>query len=479
MMQKMQEAQPAPNKMAHVPVGRLLWTMGLPMILSMILQSVYNIVDTAFVINMGEEGYAGNVALTYAFPIQILIIAVGVGTGIGLNAFLSKSLGERNQKMVDRIAGNGVFSGLCIYVVFLLFGLFGAEPFIRMQAAALPDETVREQVVRMGTNYLRIGCCLSFGAVGYTVYERFLQATGKTLYSTIAQISGALTNIVLDYVFIYPLQMGVEGAAWATVIGQILALAVAMVFHYAANREIGNHPKNILPSGRIIGGIYHIGVSAALMQGLLAVMMLSVNMILGTADGDTVALLTGSFGIYYKMMQFALFACFGLSNTIITVLSFNFGLGDKNRSKACILWGVTGGVIVAAVVTVLFEALADPLASLFALAAKESGEEIRRTVVFAVRIASIGYVFMSITVSVQGVLQALRYAVAPLVLSFLRLIVFLLPLVFLFTRTAAAPSLLWWAFPIAEFACAAISLFVLKRKYDKDILSMSKNPPLL
>jgi putative MATE family efflux protein len=453
------------NKMAVLPMHKLLWQMGLPMIVSMILQSVYNIVDTAFVINMGEEGVAGNLALTYAFPVQILIIAVGVGTGVGVNALLSKSLGEHNQEKANSVAGNAVFLSLCVYAVFLLFGLFGARAFIAMQADG------DELVTGMGATYLQICCCFSFGAVGFTIFERFLQSTGKTLLSTIAQISGAVANIVLDYIFIYPCGMGVAGAAWATVIGQMLSLGIAMVFHYTSNREIGNGIRYLKPNGKLIGGIYHIGFSAALMQALLAVMMLCVTLALGTAPNN-VPLLKGSFGIYYKIMQFALFACFGLSNTIITVLSFNYGLRDKARSCECVKWGVIYGVIVAGVIAALFELLATPLADLFALAGGESGEEIQRTVVCAVRIAAVGYVFMGITISIQGVLQALRYALFPLLLSALRLIVFVLPLVFLFTRTENAPTLLWWAFPVAEFLTAIVACIFLKYVYRKDIQTM-------
>ena len=175
--------------MAVTPISKLIWKMGLPMIVSMVLQAVYNIVDTAFVINMSENGTEGNLALTYAFPIQLLIIAVGVGTGVGINVLLSKNLGEGNREKASRVAGNGIFLGICIYVVFLLFGIFGSRWFIAVQANG------NETVVEMGTTYLTICCCLSFGAVGFTVYERFLQAAGITCYSTIDQIPGAVLNI--------------------------------------------------------------------------------------------------------------------------------------------------------------------------------------------------------------------------------------------------------------------------------------------
>ena len=206
------------NKMASMPIKNLFWKMGLPMIISMVLQALYNVIDSIFVTNMGNQGAVANQALTIAFPIQILIIAVGVGTGVGLNALLSKSLGEKNTEKVNKVAGNGIFLSICIYIIFLLFGIFGSQWFISLFAGK------NEQVISMGTTYLKICCILSVGAIGFTVYERFLQSTGKTMLSTIAQISGALTNIILDYVFIYPLKMGVAGAASATVIGQIISL---------------------------------------------------------------------------------------------------------------------------------------------------------------------------------------------------------------------------------------------------------------
>ncbi len=456
------------NKMGTAPMHRLIWSMGLPMIVSMILQSVYNIVDTAFVINMGDDGIAGNLALTYVFPIQLLIIAVGVGTGVGINALLSKKLGEKDADGASKTVGNGIFLGVCIYAVFLLFGLFGSRWFVSMQAGK------NVQAARMGASYLKICCCFSFGAIGFTVYERFLQSTGKTLLSTISQVSGAVANIVLDYVFIYPCKMGIDGAAWATVIGQILSHAVAMLFHYLANREIKNSLRALIPSWTTIKGIYKIGISAAVMQGLLSVMMLGMTGILGTAEGEqTAELLQGSFGIYYKIMQFALFAAFGLSNTIISVLSYNYGLKDKRRVKDCIKYGIIDSLAVAAVITILVESCAVPIARLFGMASGEGSEAIQAAVTTAVRIASIGYLFMAFSVAVQGVLQAFRYALFPLFISFLRLCALLLPIAYLFTLSESVLTLVWWAFPIAEVLTAAVSACILKFAYDKCIKSLS------
>lgn len=442
------------NKMAVELLKRLFWKMGLPMIVSMVLQALYNVVDSIFVANIEGYGAIANEALTIAFPIQILIIAVGVGTGVGLNAMLSKSLGEKNRESVNRIAGNGIFLSLVIYAVFLFFGLFLSEWFIGLFTDD-PD------VFGMGVSYLKICTCFSLGSIGYTIYERFLQSTGKTLFSTIAQISGAVTNIVLDYVFIFPLKMGVEGAAWATVIGQFVSLFVAMGFHYFANREIGGNPKYIKPCFGVIKGIYGIGISAALMQALLSVMMAGMNAILGNADADS-TVLVGSFGIYYKIQQIALFSAFGLSNTIITLLSFNYGMKNRERSLECVKYGIRGTVLTELIIAVIFEIAARPLSMLFALSGGEAAALVDLCEK-ATRIASIGFVFMGYTVAVQGVLQALRFPIKPLILSLLRLAVFVFPIAFVFTLSSNVTDSVWWTFPISELLTSVFAYLFLKR----------------
>ena len=448
------------NKMAIAPMNKLILRMGLPMIVSMVLQALYNVIDSIFVANAGESGAIANQALTYAFPIQIMIIAIGVGTGVGLNALLSKSLGENDKEKVNLIAGNGIFLSICIYIVFLLFGLFGSKWFISLF-------TSDKEIIEMGTTYLKICTCFSLGSIGYTVYERFLQATGKTMLSTISQISGAVTNIVLDYIFIYPLNQGVAGAAWATIIGQFVSLFIAMYFHYKKNNEINGNIKYISPNLNIIKGIYSIGISAALMQALLAVMMAGMNAILGLAQVNQTVLI-GSFGIYYKIQQIALFSAFGLSNTIISILSFNYGMQDKKRIDDCIKYGIIDTIIVTAVISILFEIFAYPLASLFGLAGG-STKEIIKVCVTALRISSIGFVFMGISIAIQGILQSIRYALRPLIISLLRLVIFVFPIAFLFTKSDNVTEIVWWTFPIAEVLTAIISLFILKNSYDKKI----------
>ena len=442
------------NKMASKPIQKILWTMGLPMVFSMVLQALYNVVDTIFVVNMGEAGIKANLALTYVFPIQILMIAIGVGTGIGINALLSRSLGEQNKERIALTLGNGIFLGIVIYLLFLIFGLFGSKWFLTIQTDDL-------EVIEMGTNYLKIVTMLSIGAIGFCVYERFLQATGKTIHSTIAQVAGALTNIILDYVFIYPMSMGVEGAAYATIIGQIVSLIVAIIFHYALNKEVKHGFKDIIPNSKIILNIYKIGWAAMLMQGLLSINMFVMIKIFSISNDAVV--INGTYGIYYKIQQIALFACFGLSNTIITVLSFNVGLKDERRIKACIKCGIIDSVIVAAIITILFEVLANPISNLFGLTLTGNNKnQLISLCQISIRIASIGYIFMAISLAIQGILQAYRKSVSPLIISLLRLIILLVPVSLIFIFKDNAKDIVWWSFPIAELLTAVISFLILK-----------------
>lgn len=451
------------NKMAIMPPKLLLVKMGAPMIISMVLQALYNVVDSIFVTNMPATGALANEALTIAFPVQIMMIAVGVGTGVGLNAVLSKGLGEGDRERVNRAAGNGIFLSAVLYAAFLLFGIFLSEWFIGLF-------TQNPTVIEMGTAYLRICTCASFGSIGFTIYERLLQATGKTALSTVAQISGAVANIVLDYVFIFPLDMGVEGAAWATVIGQMLSLIVAMIFHYTLNREVSGSIRYVRPRAAIIRSIYSIGLSAALMQALLSVMMAGVNAILGSSAADSTVLL-GSFGIYYKIQQIALFSAFGLSNTIITLLSFNYGMGSKKRSVECVKYGTLYTVAVTFIITVVFELLARPLSSMFALS-QGSSAALVDVCERATRIAATGYVFMGFTVATQGTLQALGYAIKPLVLSLLRLVVFVFPICYVLSRGNSVLTVVWFTFPISEILTSVFSAAFLHKTLKNRLYTM-------
>lgn len=443
------------NKLGVRPIGKLIWSLGIPMIVSMVLQAVYNIVDTAFVVNMPEYGQEGNLALTYAFPVQLVIIALGVGTGVGINSILSKYLGEKKYDSAGKIVGNGLFISIVIYLFFLLFGIFFSESFIAMQGN-------NAQAIRMGTDYLRICCCLSFGVIGFNLFERLLQSTGKTMYSTIAQIAGAVINIVLDYVFIFPCHLSVKGAAYATILGQIASFLLAALFHFWKNRELKFRWKDIKPEGKFLKEIYRIGLPAIIMQGLLSVMMLGMNLILGTSEKNA-ELLQGSFGIYYKIQQMSLFACFGLSNTIITVASYNYGKKNAPRVKEAMKFGILDTMIVALIITALFEIFAQPIAALFGMASGESSSEITEVCVMAIRIASVSYLFMGINVAVQGCLQAFRKVVSPVVISLLRLVVFVFPFAYLFTLSSSPANYLWWTFPIGEVLTCFFSVGFLRK----------------
>lgn len=449
------------NKMGSKKILSLIISMGIPMMISMVLQAVYNVVDTVFVINMGADGTLGNLALSAAFPVQIMMIAIGVGTGIGINALLSKKLGEGDREAVSRVAGNGILLAAVFYILFLFFGILFAEPYMRLTSN-------NETVIKMGTDYLRICCCISVGSIGYAIVERFLMATGKTLHSMIAQISGALTNVVLDYVFIYPLGMGISGAAYATVIGQCVSLAIALIFHYTSNREIDGHLRYIRPDIRILKQIYRIGFPGFLMQAMLSVMMFGVLMIIGTVkDTYTSELLSGSYGIYYKLMQMALFACFGLSNTLISINSFNYGMRDAKRVRSTVRYGILTSLVVSAMLTAIFQIFASPISELFALTLDASSPISKNDILSvcrtALHISTLGYVFMGLSIAVQGILQSLNEVYSPLLISALRLIAFPLPLAWLFTLSENVTVLIWWTFPIAEVITSVISVLLLRR----------------
>lgn len=445
------------NKMSYTNMNKLIWTMGLPMVLSMILQAFYNVVDTAFVIN-STEGTLGNAALTAAFPIQGVMISIAVGTGIGINAMLSRNLGEGNKENVSKVVGNGIFLAIVLYVIYAVLGFFLAKPYMLLMSD-------NETVIELGTKYLKICCCFSIGISGFGIFERFLQATGKTTYSMVAQITGAVTNIILDALFIMVFKWGVVGAALATVIGQILSLLMAMYCHYFKNKEIVNDVKYIKPEGAVIKSIYKMGLPAVIMQTLLSVMMFVVLLVIKVIDDNTtVALLTNTFGIYYKIMSIAQMAIFGLSNALITIVAFNYGMKNKERVEQAVKWGIINSIIVVVAITILFQSLAGPISELFGLALPDiSADGIKRVDIIsgcknALRIASVGYVFMAFSVGAQGILQGTGSVYKPLIISALRLIIFVIPFAFIFVLREDAPTTFYITFPIAEALTAVVTV---------------------
>ena len=456
------------NKMGTEAVPKVMLSMGIPIILSMVLQACYNIVDSMFVARIPDSGnitnmgeYAVN-ALTLAFPVQMLIVAFGIGTGVGVNALLAKSLGQRDEEKVARTAGNGVTLALIIYIVFLLFGLFGVKAYIGSQ-------TNDEVVLGMGISYLSICSVVSFGIVLFSIYEKLLQSTGKTIYSTIAQVSGAVVNIVLDPVMIFGYfglpEMGIRGAAYATVIGQVVSMLIAMYFHYRKNAEVKSGMQYLKPDKDIVKEIYVIGLPAIIMQALMSFMTYGVNLIFGTVSQAAVT----AYGIFYKIQQFIFFAGFGLRDAITPIVSFNYGMGDKNRVKQGIFYGILYTEIIMLIGTIGLEVFASPLIGLFAMS-----EETEALCVLAARIIAAGFLFAGRNIAVQGVFQALGCGLNSLIVSLLRLCVVVLPLAWLFTKLENATYMIWWAFPIAELVALAVAATLMVQANNKMIKPMKE-----
>ena len=447
------------NRMAEMPVGKLMLSMGIPMIISMVLQAVYNIVDSAFVSNMTEGGENALNALTLAFPLQILMVAVGIGTGVGANVLVAKSLGMKDSERANKASGNAVFLATVIYIVFLLFGIFGSEIYIRSQ-------TSNPEITQMGTDYLRICCIFSFGMTFFSVYEKLLQSTGHSVCSTIAQISGALTNIILDPILIYGLfgmpEMKVKGAAYATVIGQIVSFAVAVVFHIKKNTMIKNRMCYFRPDINIIKAIYSIGFPAIISQALISVMTYGLNIILG---GISEAMVT-AYGLYYKIQQFLLFAAFGMRDAIMPVTAYAHGMNDRKRIRSGVKYGQLYTFIIMLFGFILIEILAVPFSEIFGL----SGET-QELCISAMRIISISFVFAGINIAFQGVFQALNGGIESLIISFCRQIIFIFPFAVLFAQTAKSNTdmswLLWITFPVAEVLTVLVSVFLFRRIWNK------------
>lgn len=454
------------NKMAQAPVGRLMLTMGIPMILSMMLQALYNIVDSAFVSNMPEEGEQALNALTLAFPVQMLMVAVAIGTGVGMNALMSRSLGQNNREMASKAAGNAVFLAAVIYIVFLLFGIFGTEAYVSSQSSSA-------EIKQMAVEYIRICCTLSFGIIFFSVFEKALQAAGRSLFSTIAQVAGAVVNIVLDPVLIYGWlglpELGVVGAALATVIGQVVSCVLALIFHLRLNKEIDNGLRFIKPSGSVIGKIYSIGLPAIIAQALMSVMTYGLNIILVGISENAVT----AYGLYYKIQQFILFAAFGLRDAITPVVSFNYGMGSRSRVKQGIKFGMLYTLLIMAVGLIVLEIFAEPLAALFGL----SGET-QQLCVGAIRVISLSFIFAGANVAFQGIFQALESGIQSLVISVCRQFLFVLPVAWAFSQVVISAGnydtmwLVWLTFLIAEGASAVIAVIFMAGIYKKKVLSL-------
>lgn len=441
-MQNQQELEQ--NRMAVTPVWKLLLTMGVPLICSMVIQACYNIVDSYFVSRMpdtaaitGAGDYAMN-ALTLAFPVQMLIVALGVGTGLGVNALLARSLGEGNREKAGKVAGNGMFLGVCMSALFLLFGLFGVKPYLLTQTS---DPVVLE----MGQTYLTICSCLAFSVLMYAIYEKLLQSTGHMILSTIAQASGAVTNIILDPILIFGYfgapALGVAGAAWATVIGQLVSMVLCITFHYTRNREVPAAARYWRPSWPVIREIYAVGIAAIVMQAVGSFLTYGVNIILRPVSLNAVT----AYGVYYKIQQFAFFAAIGLNNAMVPVIAFNYGGGIRKRVREGLRWGMAYSMVIMGLCLVALECFAQPIARVFALSPETVALCAR-----AMMLIAPGYLFAGANMAFQALFQALGKGTPSLVLCLVRQFIAALPLAWLLTQLPQAEQWVWLAFPAAE-----------------------------
>ena len=446
------------HKMKDMSVNKLMIQMGIPMIFSMALQAVYNIVDSAFVGNMKVGSESALNALTLVFPVQMLMVAIGIGTGVGTNALLARTLGQGNGKKAAKVAGNSLFLGVVIYAVCLLFGIFGVKAYISSQ-------TVDAEVLSMGVYYLRICCVISFGIIFFSLFEKLLQATGRSLYSTIGQVAGAVINIILDPIMIYGLgpvpEMGVKGAAYATVIGQVASAVLLLIFNMKLNKEFDHDVKYMKPEPSVIKEIYAIGLPAIIAQALMSIMVYAMNLILKFNPSAQTA-----YGLFYKVQQFVLFLAFGLRDAITPIIAFAYGMGSKKRINDGIRYGLLYTVVLMVFGIANTEIFPDAFATLF-----NAGQS-REYFIGAMRIISISFLFAGINIAYQGIYQALDGGMESLVISLLRQLIVILPLAGIFSllvrNQMAGISLIWWAFPITEvIACVVGCVFLKKIKKTK------------
>ena len=447
------------NKMGTMPVGKLIVTMSLPMIISMLVQALYNIVDSVFVSRISEQALT---AVSLAFPAQNLMIGVATGTGVGVNALLSRALGEKNRGRVSKVAENGVFLALVGYALFLVFGLFGSRVFMASQ-------TQVSEIIEMGTEYLTVCCGLSFGIFGEIMFERLMQSTGRTFYTMITQGVGAIFNIIFDPIFIFTLDMGVTGAALATVLGQIVAFVLAIVLNHKHNPDVRLSAKGFRPDLRMIGEIYAIGVPSIIMVCIGSVMTFCMNKILiaYTAGKETAATV---FGVYFKLNSFIFMPVFGLNNGVIPIVAYNYGARNKHRMLHAIKLSATFACGVMIIGMLIFLSVPGLLLSLFDASAQmlSIGEP-------ALRIISTSFAFAGVCIALGSVFQALGRGTYSMIVSFVRQLVVLVPCAYLLARWGLSignNDLVWLSYPIAEVFSLAVTLILFTRLYRKVIAPM-------
>ena len=443
--------------MGIMPVKKLIVTMSLPMMVSMLVQALYNIVDSIFVARLSEDALT---AVTLAFPLQNLMIAVASGTGVGVNALLSKSLGEKRFDRSDKAANTAIFLSFCNFAVFALIGMTLSAAFIHSQT----QDTV---VAGYGITYLRIVMGMSLGISFQIMLERLLQSTGRTLFSMASQLTGAIINIILDPIMIFGLfgcpAFGVAGAAYATVIGQTVAAMIGLILNLRYNSDIRITMRSILqPNAKIIGRIYQVGVPSILMMAIGSLMTYMMNRILIGFSNTATAV----FGVYFKLQSFFFMPIFGLNNGLIPVLAYNYGARNKSRIDEALKFSVGLAVCIMTIGTIIFHVTPDRLLDLF-----NASDDMRVIGVPALRIISLSFPVAGLCIAMGSIFQAFSRSIYSLIISVARQILVLIPVAWLLARTGVVTNV-WFAFPIAEVASLIISVICFRRLYGEVVKPM-------
>lgn len=437
------------NKMGTMPINKLIINMSLPMVISMLVMSLYNVVDSVFVSWISEEALT---AVSTAFPLQNLMVAVATGTGVGLNALISKSLGENKREKASQYAKNGLFLAVCSYIVFLIVGLLFVKPFFMSQT----DDPL---IIKNGIEYGTVVTVLSFGLFGEIVFERFFQSTGKTVYSMTTQIIGAVLNIIFDPIFIFVLGMGAKGAAYATVLGQIVAVIVAFFLNKYKNHDIDVSLKGFRPSFKLIKKIYAIGVPSIIMASIGSVMYYGVNKILiGMAKTASAV-----FGVYFKLQSFIFMPIFGLNNGIIPIIGYNYGAANRLRIMKTLKVGMLYSASIMLLGTFLFQCFPHLFLSVF-----NASEDMLSMGIPALRIASLCFIVAGVDIVIGSFFQAFGHGFMSMIVSITRQLALLLPAAYLLSLSGSVNAV-WWAFPISELGSLIASLIFLRRIYNKTV----------
>ena len=441
------------NKMGVMPIPKLLISMSLPMIMSMLVQALYNVVDSMFVAQLNENALT---AVSLAFPIQNLMIAVAAGTGVGINALLSKSLGEKKFETANTIANNGILLGILSSLVFAILGLLGSRLFFEIQ-------TKDKQIIEYGTQYMSVITIVSFGLFLQITFERLLQSTGKTIFNMITQGIGAIINIILDPILIFGWfglpAMGVTGAAVATVIGQIFAAILGLYFNHKFNKEIHVNFRGFKPCKETIGNIYKIGVPSIIMQSIGSLTTFGLNNILLMFSSTAATV----FGVYFKLQSFVFMPVFGLTNGMIPIVAYNYGAQNKKRIYQTIKLSAAIAVGIMLVGVIIFQTFPETLLGLF-----EASEHMLEIGVPALRTISLSFMFAGFCIVSSCVFQALGNGVYSMLLSMARQIVIILPVAFVFAKLFGL-NMVWYAYPIAEVFSVVICIFLLKHILKKKV----------